>query len=153
MSKYKSLLERFYKVKKEFESAVLDFPIDKRSSKLFDSWNIKDVLAHMTFWNKCLKENIRYIRDDKEPPFLGKVNEVNLKSVRDSKNVSWDEVYKQFTSSGKELQIAYENLPDKLWELPIWKGRKSTPLSFLKIVIIHYEKDHLPAILEVMKEK
>ncbi len=134
------------KYHQEFIELVNRFPVQERLSVLFDQWSLKDILAHIIGWNMCLKENLDFIQQDKEPPFYGKVNDYNAQSVENRKNDSWEKVFKDCDQSGLQLVEAYKNLPEKYWQQKFWPEKSATPEKFLKIVTNHYANEHIPQV-------
>lgn len=145
------LLEDFKNIREEFIKVVDQFPKEKRELALFDKWNLRHVLAHMTRWDNCLSDNVEFLLKGKEPPFYGKVDDFNAVSQSLCKDWNWDKTYKEFLKGGERLIKTYENLAENLWDKTFWKDKNSTPLKFLKIVTNHYKEEHLPLVKKVMQ--
>lgn len=144
------LLEEFKKVREEFIGVVNKFPKDKREEILFDQWSLKQVLVHMARWDNCLSDNVEYLLEGKEPPFYGKVNDFNVVSQNLCKDWDWDKTYQEFLKGGERLIKTYESLAENLWGQKFWRDKNSTPEKFLKIVMHHYKKEHLPYLKKIL---
>jgi len=145
------LLEEFKKVREDFIEIINKFPVNKREEVLFDKWNLRQVLAHMQRWDNCLSDNVDYLKQGKEPPFYGKVNDFNAVSQDLCKDWDWNKTYEEFLKGGERLIKTYKSLPENLWNQRFWKDKNSTPLKFLKIVTNHYKEEHLPLLKGALK--
>lgn len=132
--------------------AVDSFPVEAREEVLFGKWSLKQVLIHISRWDLILSENVVFLRSDKTPPFYGKVDDVNKESVAFGKDWSWSKAYDEFIKSGERAIEEYKQLPTELWERKFWADRSMTPVKLLGIQTKHYEHEHLPEILKVIKQ-
>lgn len=139
-------LDHFKKVREELIQAFDDFPKERREEILFDKWSLRQILIHISRWDKALTENLRFLKEEKEPPFYGKVSDFNQESMEVGKSWSWDEAYSEFIKVGEKFIEEYESLKEDQWEKKFWGNKGSTPVKFLQIQIKHYEHEHLPEI-------
>lgn len=143
-------LDHFKKIREEFIKVVDSFPKEKREDVLFDEWNLKQVLIHISRWDTILADNVKLLKEGKEPPFYGGVNDFNDKSMKMGKDWIWDKAYKEFIEAGQRAISEYESLNNELWETKFWKDKSATPLKFLGIETKHYEHEHLPVIKKLI---
>ena len=143
-----TLLNSYKEARKSFIQAVDKFPKQKREEALFDKWSLKQLITHIAGWDNCIADNVRYLKEGKEPPFYGTVNDFNAKSVETGKDWSWDKAYQKFIKGGERVIKEYESLESDLWSIPFWAGKNSTPEKFFKIVTKHYSHEHLPQVLK-----
>lgn len=141
-----TLLQAFIEAHQKFVKAADHFPLDKREQILFDKWSLKQILIHIAGWNNCIADNVAFLKENKEPPFYGKVDDHNKQSITNGKNWSWDKTRSEFEKSFRRICAEYSTLPENLWNRRFWAKKNSTPEKFLKIVTKHYQKEHLPEI-------
>jgi hypothetical protein len=134
------LVQKLQQLHKDLTNIVNEFPKDKREAVLFDKWSLKDVLTHMAGWNKCLKQNLDFLEQKKDPPHFGKVDDFNAKIVKESRKYKWEDVFNDFVNSGEYLITSYKELSSRLFDNKFWPDKSSTPRKFLNIVIEHYEE-------------
>jgi hypothetical protein len=146
MDAINKLLDDFVKVRKEFIRTIDKFPENKRSWILFGKWSLKDILAHLSGWDKLTVESIEIFRKGEIPKWGLGVYDFNKKSVNERKRWSWKKIYKEFVDLQEEIINAYKSIPKEKYNQKIWTNRNETPLDFLRIDINHYKKEHLPEI-------
>ncbi len=139
-------------VKQNLISTIDKFPENQRLTTLFDTWNLKDIVAHLSNWMVHDIDCLSALKEGKEPYWEPDVDAFNSKGIEMRKNRSWEEVYKEFITLGNTLLSMYETLPENLWEVPVWKTRKDqTAYRFLEDDIWHWETEHLPAIQKTLR--
>lgn len=143
-------IEQFKKARMGLLAEVQKFPEKHRVDKLFDRWDLKDVLAHIVAWDTF---SVGFVEDFNagEEPYDVKDNEVfNEQAVKESENRGWDAVHEDFMESGALLIETFKSVPDRLWAKRIWKNRERTLRKKLEIEIRHYI-DHLKEIRKVVE--
>jgi hypothetical protein len=112
---------------------------------IYEYWNAKDVLGHITFWHESFARNISDLSKNIKPsPLKGKLSEVNKQSVETTKNESVENLIKRL----KEAQNTIEEYVflDKINLIPYKKGsRDYSKLEHLEVVSNHIHK-HLKDI-------
>lgn len=112
---------------------------------VYEYWNAKDVLGHITFWHESFARNISDLGKNIKPsPLKGKLSEVNKQSVETTKNESVENLIKRL----KEAQNTIEEYVflDKVNLIPYKKGsRDYSKLEHLEVVSNHIHK-HLKDI-------
>jgi len=112
---------------------------------IYEYWNAKDVLGHITFWHESFARNISDLGKNIKPsPLKGKLSEVNKQSVETTKNESVENLIKRL----KEAQNTIEEYVflDKVNLIPYKKGsRDYSKLEHLEVVSNHIHK-HLKDI-------
>jgi hypothetical protein len=143
---------KLIQAKQTLISTIDKFPESQRLAVLFDTWNLKDIVAHLSNWMVHDIECLSALKEGKEPYWEPDVDGFNAKGIEIRKNKSWEEVYKEFIALGNNLLNIYETLPENLWEVPIWKTRKDqTARRFLKDDIWHWETEHLGDLQEKLQ--
>jgi len=145
-------LNAYKEARELFIDAVDKFPKQKIEKALFDKWNLKQLMTHIAGWDNCIADNVKYLKEGKEPVFYGTVDSFNAKSTDEGKSWNWEKAYKELVKGGERVIKEYETLDPKLWNIQFWKTKSSTPEKFLKIVTRHYNHEHLPQILKCMEE-
>lgn len=112
---------------------------------IYEYWNAKDILGHITFWHESFARNISDLGKNIKPsPLKGKLSEVNKQSVETTKNESVENLIKRL----KEAQNTIEEYVflDKVNLIPYKKGsRDYSKLEHLEVVSNHIHK-HLKDI-------
>lgn len=107
---------------------------------VYEYWNAKDVLGHITFWHESFARNISNLGKNIKPsPLKGKLSEVNKQSVETTKNESVKNLIKRL----KEAQNTIEEYVflDKVNLIPYKKGsRDYSKLEHLEVVSNHIHK-------------
>lgn len=107
---------------------------------IYEYWNAKDVLGHITFWHESFARNISDLGKNIKPsPLKGKLSEVNKQSVETTKNESVKNLIKRL----KEAQNTIEEYVflDKVNLIPYKKGsRDYSKLEHLEVVSNHIHK-------------
>jgi hypothetical protein len=147
----KALLDSYKKARETFINAVDKFPKQKREEALFDKWNLKQLISHIGGWDNCIADNVKYLKEDKEPVFYGAVDSFNARSIEEGKNWNWEKAYAEFIAGGERVIKEYETLDPALWDAKFWKTKSSTPEKLLKIVTQHYNHEHLPQLLKYLE--
>jgi hypothetical protein len=122
------------------------FPRRVESAVLFGDWNLKDVVAHLTGWDRYFIDILDALQAGEEPPYWGNMTKFNEASVQKRRESSWEVVNDEFVATGEEFIHRYNQLPAEYREVSFWKGRSYTPVRMLEINIHHYGKSHLPQI-------
>lgn len=139
------LLSQFIEVRDELIETLHRFPAPSRSVVLFGDWNLKDVVAHLTGWDRYFIDILDSLQAGEEPPYWGSMTKFNEASVQKRKETSWEVVLGEFVASGDEFIHRYNQLPAGYWDVRFWKGRSYTPVRILEVNIHHYGS-HLPQV-------
>lgn len=145
----KILIEDFKKARRLVIQAVKDFPEDRRKEILFDEWDLKDLLAHMSGWMVSATDNVKHVKKGKIPPWVGGIDDFNKESVEKRKNWGWNKVYKEILKTSEDFIKEYESLPSELERIVYWSGRNFTPKKILEIEIKHWKITHLHQITKI----
>lgn len=140
------LLSQFKEIREEFVEILDRFPAPSRSVVLFGDWNLKDVLAHLTGWDRYFIDILDALQAGEEPPYWGNMSKFNEASVQKRRESSWEVVFDDFVATGEAFIHCYNQLPAEYREVRFWKGRSYTPVRMLEINIHHYGKSHLPQV-------
>lgn len=112
---------------------------------VYESWNAKDTLGHITFWHESFARNISDLGTGIKPiPLKGKLSEVNKRSVETTKNESIEKLIKRL----KDAQNTIEEFVflDRINLIPYRKGsREYSKEEHLDVVSKHINK-HLKDI-------
>ncbi len=119
--------------------------------KLFGTWSIKDMLAHIIGWERLSVEKVRAIKNRQLSRWIKDVDKQNAKVVNEFENKDWSEVYAALIKSGNEMIQEYESLPAELWTKQAGPNPKYTPQRFLEQETKHYQGTHLQKIEHYLK--
>ena len=112
---------------------------------VYEYWNAKDILGHITFWHESFARNISDLGKGIKPsPLKGKLSEVNKQSVESTKNNSIENLIKRL----KDAQNTIEEFIflDRINLIPYKKGSQDYSRSeHLEVVSNHIHK-HLKDI-------
>lgn len=82
-------LQTYRDKRAELDAALAKLSEDELTHRAADSWSIKDNLAHLTFWEQFMLNNVRQaVRHDISPKWMNDVEETetNARILRDN----WD---------------------------------------------------------------
>lgn len=119
-----------------FHSADSEVPV-------YEAWNAKDVLGHLTFWHESFARNVFDLANGIRPsPLKGRLRDLNPGGVEEMRKFPLDQVLQRFESA---QQIIRENILNPgLTFFPYRKGsRDYSPEEHLEIV-----KDHIQMHLQ-----
>jgi uncharacterized protein (TIGR03083 family) len=74
-------------------------------------WSVKDVMGHVTFWERHLLENIQAVEAGHEPDEIEDFETANLIAAREMAPLSLDDIRARFDSTHDELMQALETTP------------------------------------------
>jgi uncharacterized damage-inducible protein DinB len=140
----------FSEVRARLIEALRAFPAHNRNDILFGEWSLKDVIGHLTGWDRYFTAALKSHERGEAPPFWGDITEFNRASVARRKGSSWKKVYDEFVAAGEEFIRAYSQVPEPSADERLWKGKPYTPVSIVDINTHHYGTSHLPQIEKAM---
>jgi len=110
------------------------------SVMVYELWNAKDVLGHITFWHESFARNISDLGKGIKPsPLKGKLSEVNKHSVEATENVPIKDLINKLKNA--QLTIEKYALDEKIGLIPYKKGsRDYSREEHLEIVANHIHK-------------
>lgn len=138
-------LHQFVHVRAELQETLNRFPADRTEEVLFNTWRLKDVLAHIIGWDLYFTELVRRLKANDPIAHYGDINAFNAASVAQRAGRTWPEVYAEWIGSSAAFSEEYGNLDECWWNTPVSEAFKLTPALALKINIEHYE-EHLAKI-------
>lgn len=151
MKKFQTEIDRLKEVHKKVKDLIDQYPESKRELVIFDKWSLKDVVAHLCVWLEddvnALNNHMNGIKSHWWP----NVDEFNEKGVNARKDLSWDEVYGEFTTLIGKLHEAYGSMPDDLFEKKMWGKHNGTPLRSIMVDIDHWEGEHVSSLESNLK--
>jgi hypothetical protein len=68
-----------------------------------DDWSVKDIMAHITFWESRLIHNIGLLERGEEPPESGDFESINQQEATRSRSASLDDVRAQFDAMHDQM--------------------------------------------------
>ncbi|MFX0145376.1 MAG: maleylpyruvate isomerase N-terminal domain-containing protein [Candidatus Hodarchaeota archaeon] len=132
------LLSQFIEIREEFNKILDRFPALSRSVVLFGDWNLKDLIAHLTGWDRYFVDILDSLQAGEEPPYWGNMTRFNKTSVQKRSASSWEDNYDEFVATGEEFIRRYNQLPVEFRWNRFWRRRSYTPVRILEINIHHY---------------
>lgn len=142
-------VEQFKKIRMELLEYIQDVSAKQKEERLFDKWNLKDVLAHLSAWDVQNVEDLDEMLKSHETPWIPNFDSYNEHSVEEAAEMTYDEVLEDFIESGALFIEAYKTLPQEVVAVHLWHGHEHTPLSLLAENISHYQ-NHLAEIKKVL---
>lgn len=118
-------------------------------SKLYDSWTVKDVVAHIAAWEANNIDKLDSLVRGTEPTAV-KIQEFNDRETSRRASLPLNKVVTEFSKNSLSLIKAFEDLPNELWDRPFWHNKKETPQKAIQIETNHIRKTHLPDILRFL---
>lgn len=118
---------------------------------IYELWNAKDILGHLTFWHESFARNIRDLGEGTKPsPLKGKLSEVNRQSVESTAPVSISALIARLQSAQKTIE---QHIFDESIDIiPYKKGSRSySREEHLEIVAAHIKK-HLRDLKKKLKQ-
>jgi hypothetical protein len=109
-------------------------------SMIYELWDAKNILGHITFWHESFARNISDLANEKIPnPLKGKLSEVNRLSVESTNAVPIAELILRLQQAQYTIE---QHIYDKKIELiPYKKGsRDYTRSEHLQVVANHIRK-------------
>ena len=144
------LINNYKSARSVFIQAVDHFPVEKRTEALFGSWSLKDILAHITAWEKASVQKVNDIVVGKEPVWIDNVEKFNEQTAKEKSPESWKNIYQEFIKTGEEMIKIYGDLPKELWDKQAGPNPKFTPRRFLEAETSHYKGDHLTQVRQFL---
>lgn len=107
---------------------------------VYDLWNAKDILGHLTFWHESFARNISDLGKGITPrPLKGKLSEVNRQSVESTASSSIDTLITRLTRAQETIEEHIFN--DRILLIPYKRGsRDYCRLEHLDIVSAHIKR-------------
>lgn len=147
------MVDEFKDARKTLIRSIDDFPIENRESAVFDKWNLKDILSHLSGWAKYQADILEQFRKEgKAESTEGLKASINTDFVTQRKRWSWNRVYQEFLKLSENLVKEYENLPKELWKNKVYGDKETTVSDFIKIEINHYTNTHGKQIRGALKK-
>jgi len=112
---------------------------------VYEFWDAKDVLGHLTFWHESFARNISDLGQGIKPnPLTGKLSEVNKQSVETTTHESTENLIQRMKHAQNTIEaFIFEDTIDKI---PYKKGSLDySKIEHLEIVSNHIRK-HLKDI-------
>ncbi|MCB9425804.1 MAG: hypothetical protein H6584_02065 [Flavobacteriales bacterium] len=115
---------------------------------VYEFWNEKDILGHITFWHESFARNISDLGKGIKPkPLKGKLSEVNKQSVETTKDESIENLIKRLKDAQNTIEAFI--FDDKINMIPYKKGsRDYSKTEHLEVVSNHIHK-HLKDIHKI----
>lgn len=140
----------FDELLRRFLTVVNQFPNSARGEAVCGVWNIKDVLAHLSAWNRLTIRDLSKLRlgetiDDWIED--SQIDSFNAMAVAQVAEHSWGTIYTEFIASSHTLLMTYRGLTPQEWQVAF--GPDATPYSAMLVDIAHYT-DHLEQLKEFL---
>ena len=107
---------------------------------VYEFWNAKDILGHITFWHESFARNISDLGNGIPPnPLKGKLSEVNILSIATTKPATINELIERLRIAQKVIEEFI--FLDSITAIPYKKGsRDYSREEHLEIVSKHIRK-------------
>lgn len=117
---------------------------------MFGRWSLKKVLVHLIAWNELDARRIETLKNGETFDWVYDWDKFNETEISKRKNLTWEEIYKNFVNSGFKLLDSYKSLPDKMWNKKFDPSGCITAVEDLKGMIGHYENEHIFQLKKVI---
>ncbi len=109
---------------------------------IYELWNAKDILGHVTFWHESFARNISDLGKGIKPtPLKGKLSEVNVLSVETTKKESIHDLIARL--QGAQSTIEEFIFVKKIDLIPYKKGSRDYSREEHLIVVANHIRKHL----------
>lgn len=133
-------IDKLKEIRTGFIDVFKNFPENIRPKKIFNGWNIKDIISHLNNWLELDISHLEAIIQNKEAYWEPNVEEFNVGGIQERKNKSYSELIDEFVKLSDRIIKLYINLPDQLWDKPFSDAHTLTPALSLKEEIEHWQK-------------
>ena len=150
-SETQKLVQQFRNLHKELIGYVSQVGLDDRERVLFDRWSLKDVLAHITAWNKIDASGFQQAIEGQQHLSIfipdDEMDEFNARAVEQARILPWGQVYDEFVKSGEELANAAMQLSAPNWDTTTTDPKREVTLrKDFGWSIEHYRDEHIPQL-------
>jgi uncharacterized damage-inducible protein DinB len=120
------------------------------------TWSVKDVIAHMVYWDEEFLEGLKILREGKYPDYLDSDwDEVNAREVESRKGLSLEELARSLGQSGEMIRQYLEGLGEE--EFSASRGLKwrdwDVTIEWVLQGLIGHDRHHTKKMLSWRKEK
>jgi hypothetical protein len=133
------------------EEILVGIPTEKMEQVvLYDTWSIKDYLAHLGFWEKSIVSLFGILRAGKTPEPFPSLDEVNARAFEESRALSLEDVLEQEKTAYQSILFLAQNAQDDELFNPdcfAWTERRAFAQFIADNTFGHY-KGHMPDLLE-----
>ena len=147
----KNNIQTFIHLHQQLLKLVEKMPEAKRNQPLFNKWDLKDILAHLTAWNKLNAYHTQCAQQNQNFKWVADTDEFNKNNIQKAKNKTWEQVINNFNTSAENLINTFKNLPEQSWDKKCGPQNKYSPRIFLQCSIDHYQTEHIPQIHKALK--
>ena len=148
---HETIQQNLSNLQEQIEELVHFFEQDLNfQTMIYELWNAKDILGHLTFWHESFARNIHDLGEGTKPsPLKGKLSEVNRQSVETTASVSISELIARLRGAQKTIE---QHIFDESIEIiPYKKGSRGySREEHLEIVTAHIKK-HLKDLKKKLK--
>jgi len=152
MAMMKELVNTFINARTEFIELLNTFPADRVDERCFGKWNLREVLAHFTAWDRYFTQAVKLLKQGVAMPYWERIDSFNANAVKRTGRLDWNRLQSDFIKAGAAFIETYQKLPDELEHKLIWKKRGYTPTRFVEINIEHYTNDQVKSITRLVKK-
>ena len=101
---WKKLIEELSKLQHDFIEVAQQIEIPGRNRPgVCGSWSPKEVVAHISGWNKEVIRQFSLFRDGLEQAIEDDMDEFNKKSVQERQHLSWEETINELKHTHKQF--------------------------------------------------
>ncbi len=133
--------------RKEFQLTANLVPESERTTmQVCGVWTLKDLLGHITDWEKVGIEGLQQLVDQQTPTFdyeIGDFDVFNNGNAAARQDQSWDEVWEDYVTTRKKLMELFDALPEEGVGYPFtapWQ--RPTNVYFWMSIWLGHEHEH-----------
>lgn len=129
----------------------------KTEHEVLGSWTVKDIIAHLIFWDEMVLDEIKQIRRGIAPETIGlidkEVDRFNDEAVVKSKNVPLNEILSLWEQTFQKLICCLKNLSEKEFRKVVVRKSDQARISIKQIFDYTYEGlQHTAAAAKQIKD-
>jgi len=123
-----------------------------QTQEIYESWQLKHFLAHLTGWQEASIASLRAFRDGGEyeiPAFRG-IDEYNESTVDTRRELSYDQIFAEWQLVFKEMIETLDSLPEaKLEETLLYPWGPRGRVEGLIRVMAGHELEHAEDVMKL----
>ena len=120
MSDNLQMLDRLDDAWRSFRDTLDGITEEQMLEKDFDSWSLKDILAHIIGWNEVISESLEHVARGEPPVKVGSGDEIfdawNEKFVADRQDLSPHQVVNELEESFRRFRTAFQSFPEEKYD-------------------------------------
>ena len=116
-------------------AAVSRIPEERRGQVICDGWTVKEILAHISAWDREVARGLDELLAGRRPAFVSyREDEFNAQTAQASRGKSLADVLAEVRDAHEQLISRVESLTDEQWLLPSpYRWSDQTPMTIASL--------------------